>query len=323
MLQSDCLNKILPKLSCNETNAVIVCGATATGKSLFATNLARKIGGVVINADAMQVYKHIPLITSSPSLRDKKEVEHALYNFYDIEDNYSAKKFVSDATQAIVTAHMSNKPVVIVGGTGMYINGLLYGIDDIVDITQKTKEKLVHITDYYARQNRTIHDILTYYDAPYAAQVSPNDARRITRGLEVLFETGQSITSFHNTTKNPVLQHDKTAIVYVSMDRAKLYEKCNKRFVNILNSGGLDEVRELKKYLDSKKDLRLGFQSSSALKAVGLPEMLMYIRNQMSYDIAVELAQRNTRRLAKRQITWFTHQLINKHPCNLYTVEGA
>ncbi len=280
----------------------IICGPTASGKSSIALKLAEDINGCIINADSMQVYSSIEILTASPSKTDKKEIPHLLYNFIPPEAQYSVANFIEDASKALNTALENNQIPIFTGGTGMYINSLLNGISEIPEIPKFVREDTEEIIK--EKNLEFLFKELEILDPAVAATLNKNDSQRIIRAYSVVKFTGNSILSYRNADKKSLLQNFDIKILYINPDREFLYKTCNERFISLVQNGAIEEVKDFtSKYGDIK---------TGAAKALGFQELKSYINKEISKEDAISLAQIKTRQYAKRQQTWFNNQL--KHP---------
>lgn len=279
--------------------AIIVCGPTASGKSGLAHKIALEQDGAVINADSIQVYKQIPIITASPPLYMQQEVPYYLYNFLDIDQNFSVAQYVHLAAKNIRQVAENGKIPIIVGGSGMYIGALLYGYHEIPEVAQEIRQKVRDLQQELGQEE--FFKMLVSYD-PLANRLAPLDSQRTIRAMEVFKQTGKSIFSFHdNTTKIKPLPEFTFEIKYLQPERDLLYKICNNRLVEIFNSGAIEEVKLACE--------QFPVFSNSAFKAIGFQEIKNYLDGKITLEQAVIQAQTRTRQYAKRQITWFTHQL--------------
>lgn len=279
----------------------IICGPTASGKSSYALDMAKKIGGVIINADALQVYKQLKIITCCPKEEDLKITQHFLYNHVDIFEEYNAHKYVSQVVE-VLNALPNNIPVIIVGGTGMYLQFLIQGVHRMPEIDPQIRK---NVRDKIPDPVK-LYEELMKVDPDNAITLNQLDTKRVSRALEMFLQTGKSITSFY-TDENlyrPLDGYDITTYL-ILLDRKKLYENCNKRFKSLIKQGAIEEAKKL---LPIWNDLH-----TSAKKALGLKELISYLKDEVSLNDAIGSAQQKTRNFAKRQITWFRHQLKPDH----------
>jgi tRNA dimethylallyltransferase len=278
---------------------IVLCGPTASGKSQIAMDIAKRINGVIVNADALQVYSQLPIITSSPSKEDTSAVRHELYNHIDVTETYSVAKYVADATNIIKTLPQ-NQTAIVVGGTGLYINSLIYGMHQIPDIDKHLREGIRKEAELNGIE--TIYEKLRAVDSVSASKLNALDIKRICRAYEVFMQTGKPIYSFY-TDENfyiPLSGYEIKTYCFMP-EREFLYQNCDSRFESFLNKGAINEAASL---LESWNDW-----NTTAKKALGLEEIISYLQGNLSLLDAKTKAQQHTRNFAKRQITWFKNQL--------------
>lgn len=277
--------------------AVLIAGPTASGKSALALELAERHRGVVINADAMQVYRDLRIITARPSAEDEARAPHRLYGHVDAGVTYSAGAWLQDATAALADAQ-ARLPIVV-GGTGLYFKLLTTGIAPVPPIPAEIRERLrARVT---AEGAPALHAELARRDPEGAARLRPGDRSRIVRALEVLDATGRPLRAWHGENAAPILSPDETLAVFLSPDRDELRRRIDDRFTRMLAAGALDEVRRL---AARKLDPAL-----PAMKAHGVPWLMRHLAGEIDLETAAEQARADTRRYAKRQFTWFRNQL--------------
>lgn len=275
---------------------VVISGPTASGKSQLAASLLRYFPGVIINADAIQVYDALPILTAQPV--ERFDLAHKLYGFLDPEEKCSAALWLTHAKAAIEQTHATHKIPIIVGGTGLYLKTLLYGISAIPDIESSTK-KLVQ-DEIAAIGFDHFYQELSKQD-PYVASLHQNDHYRITRAAEVFKQTGNSITEFHCKDASSLY---RCLHLNLQPEREVLYSACNKRFANMLASGAIDEVKAFNQH---KSEEGLAVE-----KAIGYRQISDFLADKISLTEAAEITQQLTRNYAKRQYTWFRHQMPDK-----------
>lgn len=278
--------------------ALIVCGPTACGKTDFAHNLATKYQGEIINADSMQIYSQIPILTAQPSERLQNELPYHLYGFVDVGEEFSVVKYARMASKVIKEIASRNKLPIIVGGSGMYINALVEGYNEIPNISAKIRRES---RDLYIKVGP--EDFFNHLKSldPAAVRLNNNDQQRMLRAYEVVVQTGQSIFSFRNQNKTKLLSEFNFKSYFLYPERNFLYASCDQRLRKIFASGAITEVQNL-------YNMPIG----SAKKALGFREIADYLDNKITLDEAINNAQNKTRRYAKRQITWFKNQLKEK-----------
>lgn len=281
---------------------IIVCGPTASGKTSFAHELALKNNGEIINADSMQLYKQLPIITASPEQSLKDELQYHLYNFQEIDQEFSAIKYVHKASDLIKKIAKNGKLPIIVGGSGMYINMLVNGYSLIPEINPEIRFNARNLHKKIG--SKLFFNELIKLDPKIAFSLNESDSQRIIRAYEVVKQTGKSILQFQSEGNKIILPEFDFKILYLLPERQFLYNTCNDRLKKLFDMGGIEEVESIyKKY---------GQLKSSAMKALGVDEIISYIKNDITYNRAVELASTRTRQYAKRQITWFSNRLDQK-----------
>jgi tRNA dimethylallyltransferase len=280
-------------------SAVLIAGPTASGKSVLAVDLARATGGVLINADSMQVYRDLRILTARPTPDQEAEVPHRLYGHVDAAVNCSAGIWLNDAKSALAEAERDRRLPIFVGGTGLYFKALLRGLSAIPPVPQQIRDAI------RARLERdgieALHRELSARDPVAGARLKPRDRARVPRALEVLEATGKPIGEWHAHGLPPLLQPDDVRAVFLAPDRTELHARIDQRFARMLEEGALDEVAALAtRNLDPLLP---------AMKALGVPPLLKHLRGEISRDEARTLGSAETRQYAKRQFTWFRHQL--------------
>ena len=282
-----------------DNKAIIICGPTASGKTDIAHKLALELNGEIVNCDSVQIYKQIPIITASPSSKLKEEAPYHLYNFLDVSSEYSVAEYIEDAVKIIREISSRNRLPIIVGGSGMYINSLIYGMNEIPNISKETRLATREL--FQKLGNEEFFQKLSEVDPQSAIKLRKSDSQRIIRAYEVMLETGKSIFDFHLGEKTKPLPEFKFEIRLIIPERAILYENCNERVSILLESGAIEEVRHL---------LHISAQlGHTAKKALGISEIMNYLDGKITYENAIELIQTRTRQYAKRQTTWFKNQL--------------
>lgn len=280
------------------TRALLIMGPTASGKSALALALAARIGGEIVNADSMQVYRDFRVLTARPSVEEEAQAPHHLYGHVDAAALYSTGRWLSNALAAIAEIGARGRTPIMVGGTGLYFKALTQGLADIPAADEETRAGLRARAEQEGAP--ALHAELTARDPQTAARLEPNDTPRILRALEVLETTGESITALQANTK-PALARDAWAGIALTPEREALYAAINARFETMLVGGALDEVRAI---AERKLNPEL-----PAIKAHGAPALSAYLRGEMSLADAAEIGKRDTRRYAKRQFTWIGGQM--------------
>lgn len=281
------------------TKAVLIAGPTASGKSALALELARTHGGIVINTDSMQVYRDLRVITARPTPEEEDQVPHRLYGHVDAAVNCSAGMWVADAEKVLTEARAGGRLPIFVGGSGLYFKALTRGLSAVPPIPSEVRETV------RARLERdgpeALHEELRRRDPVAADRLKPRDRSRIARALEVIEATGRSLTDWHREGLPPLLPPDHVTAVFLAPERDALYAGIDARFERMLENGALEEVRRL---ASRRLDPLL-----PAMKAHGVPALIRHLAGELSLEEAAAIGQLDTRRYAKRQFTWFRHQL--------------
>jgi tRNA dimethylallyltransferase len=279
--------------------AILIAGPTASGKSALAIRIARAVGGVVLNADSMQVYRDLRIITARPSPEEEASVEHRLFGHVDAAVNYSVGLWLADAATAIRDVQASGHTPVLVGGTGMYFKALTQGLSDIPRVPDDVRARVRAETEGLAAQE--IHARLAARDPLTASRLRPTDPQRNLRGLEVFEATGQPLANFQGARQAPLLAPGTWRAVFLAPDRQELYRRIDARFDVMMEAGAVEEVQNLaERGLDP---------ALPAMRAHGVPGLIGWLRGEVSREAAVERGKVDTRHYAKRQFTFARHQL--------------
>ena len=281
--------------------AVLIAGPTASGKSALAVAVAERISGVVVNTDSMQVYRDLSVITARPNGAEMARVPHLLYGHVDAAEDYSAGRFLRDAAAAVEATRAQGRIPIFTGGSGLYFKALTAGLAAIPPIPPEIRAAVR--ARLQACGPAALHAELSRRDPVAAAGLRPADRTRIARALEVVEATGRSITDWRHTGMPPLLDAGRTAKIFLAPDRAVLYRRIDARFDAMLSAGALDEVRAL---ATRRLDPLL-----PAMKAHGVPWLVRYLAGEISLAAAAAEAKKDTRHYAKRQFTWFRHQLAD------------
>jgi len=293
---------------------ILLAGPTASGKSALALALADKLGGTIINADSMQVYRDLRLITARPSVEEERRMPHALYGHVDAAENYSVGGWRREAAAELAAAEHKSRAAIVVGGTGLYFNALTRGLTAVPPIPKQIRD------DVRARLNSdgtaALRDELERLDPRAAARLNRGDRARISRALEVMLATGRSIQDWHEDAKAEGAKAESAKVegakaegadllpavrVFLSPERDELARRIDARFDAMIDAGAIEEVRALMaRNLDP---------SLPAMKAHGVPWLIRQLRGEVTLEQAVEGAKRDTRQYTKRQATWFRNQL--------------
>ena len=273
---------------------IIVGGPTASGKSKFALNLAKLVDGEIINADSMQVYKYFSILTSQPKKNDYKVIPHHLYGYVETNIKYNAVKWLNDTNTKIVKLLKNNKTPIVVGGSGLYLEFLCKGVNNMPKISTKTKEKVSELLQ--SMSDTELLDFVLKVDKKYSLKLNIADKFRISKLLEVYFETKKNITYFHS--KNKKINNYNFFKVLISPDKNLVKLNIKNRVFKMLEEGLVDE---LKKYRNKVKD-------SNIKNAIGFKEINSYIEDRVTLEQATNLIVKKTKNFAKRQYTWFENR---------------
>ena len=280
-------------LSLNEARPVLIAGATASGKSALAIKIAKKLGGIIINADAMQVYEGWKILTARPTKQDQRNVSHLLYGHVDNKEAYSVGDWLRQVTPLLDGNH---RPI-IVGGTGLYFRALTEGLANIPKIPEKYKKKSSELI-----QNGKMLDMVADFDEATRSKIDLQNPVRVARAWEVLQATGKSIVSWQADTPPPILNINKCDAILMHSSTHWLNERIKIRFEAMLDNGVLEEITENSQSWDPQ------LQSS---QAIGATQLIEYNLGRISIEKATELAVIASRQYAKRQKTWFRKRMEN------------
>jgi tRNA dimethylallyltransferase len=276
--------------------AILIHGPTASGKTRLAIDLAKRLGGEIINADAMQVYADLHVLSARPDAAEQAEAAHHMFGHVDAGARYSAGAWAKEAAPLIARLRSEGKIPVVVGGTGLYLTALTEGLSEIPPIpdTARSAARAKVAADVGAAYAELIEK-----DPPARERIESKDRQRISRALEVLIGTGRPISSFHGEAA-PILKSGEWAGVTLTPPRETIYKRINARVDVMMKAGALEEARTLwARRLD---------RELPAMNAHGMPGFSDYFDGRVSLDDAIERCKRDTRRYAKRQMTWITHQ---------------
>jgi tRNA dimethylallyltransferase len=280
-----------------QDHVIIIAGPTASGKSALALALAEAYGGTIINADSQQIYRDLKILTARPGAAEEARSPHRLYGFLDAAERGSVARWRDLALAEIAVSLDAGRLPILVGGTGLYLRALLAGLAPVPDIPPAIREEASAL--YRELGGDQFREELATLDPASAARFPPGDRTRLTRAFEVVRATGMPIGEWQRRPAAPAPY--RFATILLAPPREALYSACDARFVGMVASGGLDEAAAL-----MARDLD---PSLPAMKAVGVPELIRHLRGEIALDTAVAAAQMATRRYAKRQMTWFRHQL--------------
>ncbi len=277
--------------------ALLIAGPTASGKSAAALALARRFGATIVNADSMQVYRDLRILTARPSLDEERLAPHRLFGVIDGALNFSAGRWARAAGE--VLAEIKERPVVFIGGTGLYFRALTEGLSDIPPVPEAVRAEVRANAE--GRATPELHDELRARDPETAARLNAADRQRILRALEIMDATGRQLVSFLGARAQPALAPGEWAGLYLAPDRAELGQRIDARFDAMLERGALDEVAAL---MARQLDPAL-----PVMRAHGVPHLMAHLVGRLSLEEAASRSKLDTRHYAKRQFTWARHQL--------------
>lgn len=280
---------------------IVIAGPTASGKSALAVDLAERHSGVVINADSMQVYRGLEILTSAPDAAMRARAPHRLFGVFNPDQQCSAGEWRDMAMAEIQTAHATGQVPIVVGGTGLYLRTLMAGIAQMPPIPTDIRDD---VRASLARDGSVaLYRRLRQVDPHSAGRLSAHDGQRICRALEVLEATGRTLTDWQRDGSRPIdLEGLSFLTILLIPPREELYPACDARFCGMLVEGALEEVRHL-------SELALD-PALPAMKALGVPHLLEYLNGEQTLDEARRLGQQATRNYVKRQLTWFSRQIV-------------
>jgi len=279
----------------NNKKLLLISGPTATGKSDLAINIAKKIKGEIINADSMQVYKDLKIITSRPVIEKQQNIKHHLYGYKSGNVRYNVYDWCVDCEKKIKEIINKKKYPIIVGGTGLYFLSLLKGISDIPSIPEKIKIQSNQEFDKIGIKQ--FCEKVQKIDPLSLKKINKNDSQRLKRIWEVYNYTGNTLNDWNNKRQHKFIKDYIFNLILILPERKKIYEQCNNRFLKMIEEGAIEEVKKL---LDKKYN-----NSLPIMKAHGVPEIINYILGKISLEKAIKKSQQITRNYAKRQITWW------------------
>ncbi|RNL54122.1 tRNA (adenosine(37)-N6)-dimethylallyltransferase MiaA [Pedobacter jejuensis] len=269
---------------------IVIVGPTAIGKTALAIEVAKHFNTEIISADSRQFFKEMEVGTAKPSLTELAAVKHHFINSHTVEELFSTGDFEIEALKVIDTIFENHDLAVMVGGSGLYINAVINGLDEMPEIDLEIRATLNK--QFEEEGLEAIQTQLKSYDPEYFDKVDQNNPQRMIRGLEVFLSTGKKLSSMLSATKKE--RPFNIIKIALNTDRAKLYDRINQRVDAMVNQGLLEEVKSLVQY-----------RNYNALNTVGYSELFEYLDGKISFDDAISSIKQNTRRFAKRQLTWF------------------
>lgn len=284
---------------------IVIVGPTAVGKTAYSIELAKELNGEIISGDSMQVYKKLDIGTAKATPDEMENIPHFLIDIKEMDEAYSVSDFQKDASVKIEEIIKKGKVPIIVGGTGLYIESLLYPVSHSGEA--KPNIELRNELEEFAQEesNEALWDRLNKIDPKAAEKIHPNNVRRVVRALEVYYETGELFSSLQNERKKRNSSYNPY-IIGLNTDRELLYERINKRVDIMIEAGLLEEAKMLWEKLGPEP-------KAQSTKGIGYQELFPYFNQEMTLEESVNLIKQNSRRYAKRQLTWFRNRFENVH----------
>ncbi|GIV26594.1 MAG: tRNA dimethylallyltransferase [Bacteroidia bacterium] len=275
---------------------IVIGGPTAVGKTDLAIQIAKYFNTVILSADSRQIYKELNIGVAKPSEEQLKEVKHYFISHISIHQDYTAYDYQKEVHELLPQLFQQHDVVIMVGGTGFYINSVLYGLNEIPQISNEVKNKVKEL--YEIRGIEGLQDVLMQKDLEYFSKVDKYNPVRLMRALEVIYETGQPFSDFLNDKLIKKPDYFKAIKIFLNINREELYKRIDNRVLKMMEDGLEDEASSL-----------YPFRHLKALNTVGYKEWWHYFESKkVEKNSVIEQIQKNTRHYAKRQITWFKHQ---------------
>lgn len=279
----------------NIKDLIVITGPTASGKTAMSVELAKILDAEIVNADSMQIYKYMDIGTAKPTVEERQGIPHHLIDIVNPDEQFSVARYCECAKEAIDSIHAKEKPVVMVGGTGLYVDSLVNNIQfSEIDADEKYRGEMDALAE--EKGNEYLYEMLKSIDSESAAKIAVADRKRIIRALEVYHLTGKTIT-WHNEQSRSIPSPYNTTMFAIDIDREVLYDKINRRVDIMIESGLVDEVKNI---------MNMGItKDSTAMQAIGYKEIVEHLEGVTSLEDAVNKIKQGSRRYAKRQLTWF------------------
>ncbi|ARJ51752.1 tRNA (adenosine(37)-N6)-dimethylallyltransferase MiaA [Staphylococcus lutrae] len=287
-------------MSQNKPFVIAIVGPTASGKTEFGVALAKEINGEIISGDAMQIYQGMDIGTAKVTAKEMEGIPHHLINILKPDETYSVYDFQQQAQRLIEEITNRGKVPIIVGGTGLYIQSVIYNYqfdDEAVSpaVAERVKQQMAMLSSY---SNHELHEYLGTFDPESQRVIHPNNRKRVERAIAYYLQTKKVLSNRKKSTQ--LTENYDTLLLGMKMSRDTLYSRINNRVDVMLSHGLLDEVQEL---------IELGYESCQSMQAIGYKEIIPVIKNEVPLDEAIERLKQHSRNYAKRQMTWFTNKL--------------
>jgi tRNA dimethylallyltransferase len=273
---------------------IVICGATGIGKTSVGIELAEKLGGEIVSADSMQIYRYMDIGTAKPTPAELERIAHHMIDIVEPDEDYDAVQFSKQARDRIAEIGSRGLLPLVVGGTGLYIKALLHGLFESKPVDPRIRNRLRQEAE--EKGSRFLYERLQAIDPASADRLHPNDAYRIIRALETIETTGKSIADLH---QDHGFEDDPYVALKIGlqMDREKLYDRIDKRVDLMIEAGLVEEVKKL---------LEMGYTADlKSMQSIGYRHVVEYLQDKLSWDECIRTLKRDTRRFAKRQFTWF------------------
>lgn len=294
-----------------QSKIILISGPTASGKSNFAVKIAKKINGEIINADSMQVYKRLKILTARPSNKNKQNIKHHLYGVIDLDKKFSTGEWLKATIKKIKEIKKIKKVPILVGGTGLYFQSLINGLVEIPEIPIKFRNRIRAI--HKKEGQKKFYKKLLKIDPKIKGKFDQNDSQRTIRAFEIKSFTKVSMYDWFNKTTSEFRDSDFLKL-YLSVDREELIKRINKRTLVMMKEGA---IKEVKKFISLKIK-----KEQSVNKVIGIDELTQYLENKIDLDKAVELILIKTRQYAKRQATWARTRMTSWNKITLTAIDG-
>ena len=277
-----------------KTKAIAICGPTASGKTALSIELAKKINGEIVSCDSMQIYKYMNIGTAKPDAQEMQGIRHYLLDIVEPNERYSVADYKRDAKKAIKEIIEKGKVPIIVGGTGLYLDSLIYEIEyQNIEFDEEYRKKLEKQVEEIGLE--TLYEEAKKIDPEAIEKISSNDKKRILRILEIYHATGKNKTEQEKESRKKEVEYDYRVFA-INWDREILYNRINKRVDIMIEQGLIEEVKEILKKYD---------EFPTAMQGLGYKEVVQYLKGEYTKEEMIEKLKMETRRYAKRQLTWF------------------
>ena len=277
-----------------KNKVIVICGPTASGKTALSIELAKQINGEIVSCDSMQIYKDMDIGTAKPTLEEMQGIKHYLIGYVSPEERYSVADYKTDAKKAIKKIIEKGKMPIVVGGTGLYLDSLIYEIEyQDIKLDEEYRKKLEKEVEEKGLE--TLYERAKKIDEKAIEKISPNDKKRILRILEIYHATGKTKTEQEIESRKKEVEYDYQ-VYALDWDRQKLYDRINKRVDMMIEQGLIEEVKQILNKYDT---------FPTAMQGLGYKEVVEYLQGNLTKEEMIEKIKMETRRYAKRQLTWF------------------